>query len=37
MQVRDGWHPKNFTLSVSEVSMLDNRYISAAVETCARL
>ena len=26
MQVRDGWHPKNFTLSVSEVSMLDNRY-----------
>ena len=26
MQVRDGWHPKNFTLSVSEVSMLDYRY-----------
>ena len=34
MQVRDGWHPKNFTLSVSEVSMLDNRYIYCSWNVC---
>lgn len=37
MQVRDGWHPKNFTLSVSEVSMLDNRYIDCSWNVCKKI
>ena len=35
MQVRDGWHPKNFT--VSEVSILGNRYIYCSWNVCKKI